>query len=496
LCGTQIDNQIILDNYINPIPIKQHMDYQKLGFKCGIEIHQQLDTHKLFCNCPSIVHDENPDIKVIRKLRASAGETGEIDIAAAYEQQKSMDISYEACSTSSCLVELDEEPPHAPNPEAVQIALQIAKMLDAKTVDQIQVMRKTVVDGSNVSGFQRTMLIATDGHIETSKGKVNIPIICLEEEAAKRIKTEKDSVVFRLDRLGVPLVEIGTDASIKDSEHAKETAEKLGMILRSTGKVKRGIGTIRQDVNVSIKGHPRIEIKGFQDLRSMPETIENEVKRQLEEIKSGKKMEAHVRKAEPGGTTSYLRPMPGAARMYPETDVEPISVGEISAEIPELIEEKAKRYEKDYSIAKDIAQMLAKSGKSGWFEGYVKEFRNIKPLTIAETLVSTVKEVRRKYTPKVDDLTESQFRDIFNLLNSGKISKESLVEVLADYAKGEFDIKKYAQMADSELEKEIKRIIAENKGIPQNAMIGRVMAKLRGKADGKKIVDIVNKLLK
>jgi Glu-tRNA(Gln) amidotransferase subunit E-like FAD-binding protein len=472
------------------------MDYSKLGFKCGIEIHQQLDTHKLFCSCPSIVHDENPDIKVIRKLRASAGETGEIDIAAAYEQQKSMEIIYEACSTSSCLVELDEEPPHAPNPEAIQTVLQIAKMLNAKTIDQIQVMRKTVVDGSNVSGFQRTMLIATDGHVDTSKGRVNIPIICLEEEAAKRIKTEKDSVVFRLDRLGVPLVEIGTDASIKDPEHAKETAEKLGMILRSTGKVKRGIGTIRQDVNVSIKGHPRIEIKGFQDLKSMPDTIENEVKRQLEEIKKGKELEAHVRKAEPDGTTSFLRPMPGAARMYPETDVEPISIGEVSIEMPELIEEKAGRYEKEYHLAKEIAQMLAKSGKAEWFEGYVKEFKNIKPMAVAETLVSTVKEVRRKYTPKVDDLTEAQFRDIFRLLNEGKLSKESLAEVLADYAKGEFRLDKYAQMSDSELEKDIKEILKENKGMPANAMIGRVMAKLRGKADGKKIVDIINKLLK
>jgi glutamyl-tRNA(Gln) amidotransferase subunit E len=228
----------------------------------------------------------------------------------------------------------------------------------------------------------------------------------------------------------------------------------------------------------------------------MPETIDNEVKRQLEEIKKGKKLEAHVRKAEPDGTTSFLRPMPGAARMYPETDVEPISIGEISIEMPELIEEKAGRYEKEYHLAKEIAQMLAKSGKSDWFESYAKEFRNIKLMTIAETMVSTVKDVRRKYTPKVDDLTESQFRDIFRLLNDGKVSKESLVEVLADYAKGEFRIEKYTQMSDAELEKEIKEILKENKGIPQNAMIGRVMAKLRGKADGKKIVDIVNRLLK
>ncbi|MBW2992478.1 Glu-tRNA(Gln) amidotransferase subunit GatE [Candidatus Woesearchaeota archaeon] len=470
------------------------MDYSKLGFKCGIEIHQQLETHKLFCSCPSIVHDKNPDIKIIRKLRAAAGETGEVDIAAAYEQAQKREFVYEACSTSSCLVELDEEPPHAPNPEAVQIALQIAKLLNAKIVDQIQWMRKTVVDGSNVSGFQRTALIGRDGYIDTSLGKVGITVVCLEEEAAKRISTSKDSVTFRLDRLGVPLVEIGTDASIRSPEHAKETAEKLGMILRSTGNVKRGIGTIRQDVNVSIKGGARTEIKGFQDLKSMPKVIEYEIERQQKLIKERKKVEKEVRKAEPDGTTSFLRPMPGAARMYPETDVEVIDVGEVKVEGVELIEEKLERYKKEYKLVGDIAKMIAKSEKAAWFENFVKKYKNIKPLTIAETLVSTLKEVRRKYTPKVDEMSEGDFAEIFSLLDSGKLSKESLVQAIADKAEGKFDVSKYAQMSDKDLEKEIKKIIEENKGVPVNALIGRVMAKLRGKADGKKIVELVRKL--
>jgi len=471
------------------------MDYKELGFKCGIEIHQQLETHKLFCNCPSIVHDNNPNIKVIRKLRAAAGETGEVDVAAAYEQAKQREFIYEACSTSSCLVELDEEPPHAPNPEAVQIALQIAKMLNAKIVDEMQFMRKTVVDGSNVSGFQRTALIGRDGYVDTSLGKVGITVICLEEEAAKRIKTDKDSVVFRLDRLGVPLIEIGTDASIKTPEHAKETAEKLGMILRSTGRVKRGIGTIRQDVNVSIKGGARIEVKGFQDLKSMPKVIEYEIKRQQQLIREGKNVEKEVRKAEEDGTTSFLRPMPGASRMYPETDIKPITVEAAEVEEVELIEEKTERYKKEFKIPDEIAKMLARSEKALWFENFVSKFKNIKPLSIAETLVSTIKEARRKYTPKVDELGEKDFEEIFNLLDSGKISKESLVDVIADFAKGEFDISKYAQMSDEKLEKEIKKIIDENKGAPENALIGRVMAKLRGKADGKKIVEIVRKII-
>ena len=162
------------------------LDYKKLGFKCGLEIHQQLETHKLFCNCPSIVHDSNPNIKIKRKLRAVAGETGKVDAAAAYEIKKDLKNVYEACSSSSCLIELDEEPPKEVNKDALDIVLQVALLLNAKPVDEIRVMRKTVVDGSNVSGFQRTMLVATDGFIETSKGKVIVDSICLEEESAKK----------------------------------------------------------------------------------------------------------------------------------------------------------------------------------------------------------------------------------------------------------------------------------------------------------------------
>ncbi len=137
----------------------EEFDYKGLGFKCGIEIHQQLETRKLFCNCPSIVHDKNPHIEVKRKLSAVAGESGEVDVAAGHEQKKDRFFIYEGCRNSSCLVELDEEPPHAVNKEALDIVMQVAQLLNAKMVDQIRFMRKTVIDGSNPGGFQRTALI-------------------------------------------------------------------------------------------------------------------------------------------------------------------------------------------------------------------------------------------------------------------------------------------------------------------------------------------------
>jgi len=471
------------------------MDYQKLGFRCGLEIHQQLEGKKLFCNCPTLnLRDSKADIKFERKLRAVAGETGEIDAAAKHEMTKSKKFSYEADSKDCCLVEMDEEPPHEINKEAVDVAVQVALILKAKIVDEIQVMRKTVIDGSNVSGFQRTALVAYDGILETSKGKINIPTICLEEEAAQRINDSKEHTTYRLDRLGIPLIEIGTSPDIKDAKHAKETAEKLGMILRSTGKVKRGLGTIRQDVNISISGRNRVEIKGFQEIRDMPKIIEKEVERQT---KLKEKEEAHVRKVESDGSTTFLRPMPGAARMYPETDVIPLKVdlSKIKEGAIELIDEKAKRYEQ-LGLSKDHAKDLAKSDKTELFEKITKEFSNIKPAFVYSTLLSLTKEVKRKSNVDTEKITESQFIEIFLALNEEKISKNALPDILTDAALGKLDIKKYKTESSEDVEKEIEKIVKEKPGLNIGAYMGLVMAKFKGKIDGSKAMEILKKYVK
>ncbi|MFA5796488.1 MAG: Glu-tRNA(Gln) amidotransferase subunit GatE [Candidatus Woesearchaeota archaeon] len=271
-------------------------DYTALGLKVGLEIHQQLDTNKLFCNCPCEIRDDTPDKTIKRILRAAAGETGTVDIAASAEMEKQKHTIYEYYDDTTCLVELDESPPLDINKDALQVTLQLAAMMHCEVVDEIHVMRKIVVDGSNTSGFQRTALIARNGYIEfESEGelvKVGIETVCLEEDAARIIAKTAKYDTYRLDRLGIPLIEIATAPDIKTPQQTKDCAAHIGMLLRSTGRVKRGLGTIRQDVNVSISGGVRVEIKGVQDLRLLDTVVILEIERQqkmfklCEELKS------------------------------------------------------------------------------------------------------------------------------------------------------------------------------------------------------------------
>ena len=246
--------------------------------KAGLEVHQQLATHKLFCDCPSELSDDVYRT-VGRHLRATGGENHAVDPAAAFEASRGLTFRYEATGTS-CLVELDEEPPHQLNPEALDVALTMAVLLNARPLDEVEVMRKIVVDGSNTAGFQRTALVAVDGSLEVGGRVVEIPTICLEEDAARKVTEHANEVTYRLDRLGIPLIEIATGPQITSGAEARAVAEEIGRLLRATGKVRRGIGTIREDLNVSTPGGTRVEIKGVQELRRIHQYAQAEEDRQ------------------------------------------------------------------------------------------------------------------------------------------------------------------------------------------------------------------------
>lgn len=255
------------------------MDYASLGLKVGMEIHQQLSTGKLFCDCKCELSDEHHK-EFVRRLRPTQSELGEIDRAALEESERRLLFRYQTVP-QSCLVEADEEPPHDANRRAIEVALEMSLLLGMTPVDEIHFMRKIVIDGSNTGGFQRTALISTGGSVEVNGKKIGVSTLCLEEDAARKISERGGEVVYRLDRLGIPLIEISTEPEISSPEEARAVAERLGMLLRATRKVRRGIGTIREDINISISGGARVEIKGAQELRLLPVYIEREVKRQL-----------------------------------------------------------------------------------------------------------------------------------------------------------------------------------------------------------------------
>ncbi|MEM2119371.1 MAG: Glu-tRNA(Gln) amidotransferase subunit GatE, partial [Candidatus Bathyarchaeia archaeon] len=276
------------------------VDYKEIGLKVGLEIHQQLDTSaKLFCNCKPELFKDEPSITFLRKLRPTQSELGQIDPAAFFEFQKGVKILYEADRTTACLVEMDEEPPHPLNMEAVKTVLTVALMMDAQPVDEIHVMRKIVIDGSNTTGFQRTCVVAMNGKVIVGEKTVPIEHISLEEDAARKMGEEERNVLrYRIDRLGIPLIEIATAPVIKSPEEAGEVALAIGRILRATEKVKRGLGTIRQDLNISISKGALVEVKGVQELELVSLAVEYEVQRQLNLLAVREELEKRVAKQE------------------------------------------------------------------------------------------------------------------------------------------------------------------------------------------------------
>ena len=610
-------------------------DPEELGLVAGLEIHQQLDTEtKLFCNCPTVRHEpEESTRSVTRYLHPTRSELGEIDEAALEESQVERQFTYLGYDTT-CLVEEDEEPPRRLDREALSVALEIAALLDMQPVDRAEVMRKIVIDGSNTSGFQRSSLVATDGEItvEGEDGAVAVSVedLLLEEESAGRVEETEEGVTYSLDRLGVPLVEIGTGPDLRTPEQAQAAAARIGMLLRSTGAVKRGQGTIRQDVNVSIADGARVELKGVQSLEDIADIVRNEVRRQARLLEIAEELEArdasvgepvdvtdtfadtdsgviagaergmalplagfeglvgaelqpdrrlgtelsdHAKRAGAGGifhtdelpaygvtetevdalreavgagdgdavalvaadagtataaiqavaeraraategvpeetrganedtTSEYLRPLPGAARMYPETDVPPVVPDTGAVETPELLTEKVERYQSEFGLDAGLAEQVAFGRRWETFEAAVAAGTD--PTLAADTVESRVTELRRDEVP-VDALAERHFLETLALVRDDDIAKEGIGEVLAVLAEHPgMDARTAAEEAglagvdEEEVRATVAEVVERNadqvdqQGMGAfSALMGECMGALRGKADGEVVSDLL-----
>ena len=622
----------------------EEIDFEKIDLKVGLEIHQQLNTSKkLFCKCKPIESDEYTE-KFSRRLRTAKSELGELDPAALFEKTKSKKINYYANSQSSCLVEKDEEPPHDLDYDAKKISLLISSTLESKIFSEIHVMRKTVIDGSNTSGFQRTMLISQGGSLEVNGKNIGVQAICLEEDAAKLLKDEQNQRNYSLDRLGVPLVEIALEpVSTKPSE-VKEIALTLGRLLRATRMVKRGIGSIRQDVNISVMNSGVVEVKGVQQLDQLEKIIGYEAKRQYgliliaeklkklsitisnedvfditevlkdceskiiqkalkskakinairvkkisgmfgfepyPEIRLGKEIGQLVRffgiggvfhsdelpdygindpyvdkirkylelvdvdsfliiagedpkldyaidsiikriqdatdgvPAETRGVTQddetiFLRPRPGASRMYPETDIPSISVlpEEIKLareNIPKSWDDSIAEIQKKYNLNSQLSEQIFDSEYMELFEKICENKKN-SPNFVASILCSTITNLQRKGFDALL-LKPEHIAELFELLADDKIPKESLEIIFENIMSGKSDTVSDAiqstavtSMNEGELNAILDEIIQKNmelvKELGENAittLMGIAMKQVRGKASGQTVNVLLRK---
>lgn len=480
---------------------------KKVGLKCGLEIHLQLNTwHKLFCKCLTTQKERIPINTIMRKLHPVASELGKIDVAAQYEFLRDRTFYYQVFKNESCEVEIDESPPLPLNQEALKIALQIALLLNCEIPDEIHIMRKTVIDGSNTSGFQRTMIVGRNGFLKYKKKKIGITNVCLEEDAAAIVKEENGNVYYRLNRLGIPLVEIATETLEGFfPEEIQDIAYTIGLIAKSTGMIKRGIGTIRQDINVSIKGGNRVEIKGIQELGLLAKVVELEVRRQLDIIKSGKAVEKETRVANPNGTTRYTRPLPGAARMYPESDLPPIQITEelireIKERLPEPLTKKLLKFKKRLKLSDVLAKQILRSDYLEIFEKIVTT-QKVEPTVVASTFLHTLKDLERREKVEIKKLEERHFMQVFDFLARKKIVKEALPEILkylaltpdASVATAVKDLK-LTPISLAELKKIIKEVIAQK--LPFEKTYGIVMSRVRGRIDAKVVKKVLKKFFK
>jgi glutamyl-tRNA(Gln) amidotransferase subunit E len=257
-------------------------DYQAIGMKSGLEIHQQLDTEKkLFCRCPVRPYSEQYDAQILRHMRPTLSELGEYDGTALMEFKTRKNIIYQINKETVCTYEMDDTPPFELNQQALDIALEITMLLGCKLVSEVHIARKQYLDGSIPTGFQRTTILGVDGSIPYGDRRIGIIQLGLEEDACREITDIGHDRVYRTDRLGIPLIETVTYPEMRTPQEVADVAQIIRHLTRSTGKVRTGIGRTRQDVNVSVTGGRRVEIKGVPRIPMIPLLVHNEAFRQL-----------------------------------------------------------------------------------------------------------------------------------------------------------------------------------------------------------------------
>ncbi|MFO7660479.1 MAG: Glu-tRNA(Gln) amidotransferase subunit GatE, partial [Candidatus Cloacimonadaceae bacterium] len=282
--------------------------YQSLGFKCGLEVHQQLDTKKkLFCRCPTgIYHDfDNFDAEIVRHMRPTLSELGEYDGTALMEFKTKKKIVYRIKNDSACTYEVDDTPPFLFNPEALSHAMQIALLLKMNIVGELHITRKQYLDGSIPTGFQRTTILGIEGQFPISNKNIRVIQFSIEEDSCREVSDIRHTRIYYTDRLGMPLCETVTYPDMLTPQEAAEAGQYIRFLARSSGKARVGIGSARQDVNVSVTGGTRVEIKGVAHIAWIPKLTHNEAFRQKALLEIKQELQ-HKIKDQANWTTSHI----------------------------------------------------------------------------------------------------------------------------------------------------------------------------------------------
>ena len=256
-------------------------DYAALGFKCGLEVHQQLLTdRKLFCRCPAGRYTTDHDVEIHRHMRPTLSEMGDYDGTALMEFKTRKQITYLLNNESVCTYEMDDAPPFEIDPAALDRSIVISLMLGLQVVDEVHIARKQYLDGSIPTGFQRTAIIGVTGEVPYRDGTIGIRQLSIEEDSCREVADRGHDRIYRTDRLGMPLIETVTEPDMTTPEDAAAVCELLRRLARASGLVRTGSGAGREDVNVSIDGGTRVEIKGVSSIKQIPVLVHNEALRQ------------------------------------------------------------------------------------------------------------------------------------------------------------------------------------------------------------------------
>jgi len=258
------------------------LDYQAVGLISGLEVHQQLLTdYKLFCRCPAGLYTTTHDGEVLRHMRPTLSELGEYDGTALMEFKKKKEIVYLLNHLNVCTYEMDDTPPFLVNQDALDVAIEICLSMNMDIIDEVHIARKQYLDGSIPTGFQRTAIVGLNGRIPFHGRQLTITHVSLEEDSCREVQDHGHRIVWRTDRLGMPLTETVTGAELVTPGEVRDAALLCGLVARSTGRVRTGIGASRQDVNVSVRGGSRVEIKGVPRADYAVKLVHNEAVRQV-----------------------------------------------------------------------------------------------------------------------------------------------------------------------------------------------------------------------